>query len=551
YQMNRIYNAANFSTINTVPSINSLYEIQNHFNSVQIAALQFALATDNAIIIASNKEIQDQRAAITKELDHYEANFIADDEERRLAAAIRPALKEYYTGLESALAYSRQNKSFEMRDTSEKNLLLADKVEEAIQRDIDYNKNNGAKNSAEALSIKNNAFWTAGVGTTLMLLLIGIAAWVISKFGLVRPISLVVDNLQQLAAGRMDVTVSGIERRDEVGDIARAAQVFKDFVDKLNTQSWIKSQSAEIMSALQQAEDLLALTQTAVSRVAPAIGAGHGAFYVADAEECYILLATYGCRERKQLNNRFQVGEGLVGQCVMEKSPIMITAPKDYIRIHSGLGDGTPACVIVLPILHRDRVLGVLEMASFQQFGEREKNLLEALLPVLATSMEILDRNLRTRELLVSTQEQAERMEKQAAQLEEQSVEMEAQQAELLETEHWYRSIIETAPDGMLVVDGAGQILLANPRAEEMFGYAAGELVGCQVEQLVPEPSRGSHSGHRRSFMAENRTRMMGEGPELRGLRKDGSEFELYVTLSPLPSRGTRGSCVSVAMRAR
>jgi len=251
----------------------------------------------------------------------------------------------------------------------------------------------------------------------------------------------------------MDVNVAGVERRDEIGDIARAAQVFKEFVDKLNTQSWIKSQSAEIMSALQQTEDLLTLTQTAVSRVAPAIGAGHGAFYVADAEERYNLLATYGCRERKQLNNSYQVGEGLVGQCVMEKSPIMITAPRDYIRIHSGLGDGTPACIMVLPILHRERVLGVLEMASFQQFNEREKNLLEALLPVLATSMEILDRNLRTKELLVATQEQAERMEKQAAQLEEQSVEMEAQQAELLETEHWYRSIIETAPDGMLVGD--------------------------------------------------------------------------------------------------
>jgi len=142
-------------------------------------------------------------------------------------------------------------------------------------------------------------------------------------------------------------------------------------------------------------------------------------------------------------------------------------------------------------------------------------------------------------------------MEKQAAQLEEQSVEMEAQQAELLETENWFRSIIETAPDGMLVVDTAGRILLANPKAEEMFGYAAGELVGGQIEQLVPEESRGPHPGQRQGFLAENRSRVMGEGPQLHGHRKDGSEFALFVTLSPLPARGTRGSCVSVALRAK
>jgi PAS domain S-box-containing protein len=85
----------------------------------------------------------------------------------------------------------------------------------------------------------------------------------------------------------------------------------------------------------------------------------------------------------------------------------------------------------VQPIIQGDRVLGVLEVASFQQFGERELNVLDALQPILASGMEILDRNLKTRELLAATQEQAEHMEKQAAQMEEQTVEMEAQQVEI------------------------------------------------------------------------------------------------------------------------
>jgi PAS domain S-box-containing protein len=168
---------------------------------------------------------------------------------------------------------------------------------------------------------------------------------------------------------------------------------------------------------------------------------------------------------------------------------------------------------------------------------------------VLATSLEILDRNVKTKELLVATQEQAERMEKQAAQLEEQQVEMEAQQAELLETENWFRSIIESAPDGMLVADASGKILLTNPMVETIFGYEPGELVGSLIDQLVPTAVRGGHAAKREQFSVEGRRRSMGQGSRLAGVCKDGNEVAVHVTLSPLPERGNRGKCVSVSVR--
>jgi len=365
-----------------------------------------------------------------------------------------------------------------------------------------------------------------------------------------RPNDRLRNSVEELAAGKVDAPIPHTDYPNEIGVMARAIGVLQGIYRDANEQHWVKTQVSEISSVLQQADDFRGLTQTVVSKVAPAIGAGHGAFYVADAEGNLSLLASYGYRERKHLSNSFRIGEGLVGQCAMEKALIMLTAPKDYIRINSGLGEGPPACIIVLPVIHGGRVLGVLEMASFQQFGPREKAVLEALLPTLAISMEILDRNLKTRELLVATQEQAERMEKQAAQLEEAQVEMEAQQAELLETENWFRSIIETAPDGMLVADAAGHILLANPELERIFGYASGELIGGGIDQLVPERLRGSHGSLRAAFVAEGRSRVMGGGYPLQGQRKDGSEISLVVALSPLPPRGARGKCVSVSVRA-
>ena len=410
-------------------------------------------------------------------------------------------------------------------------------------------KEKGSKATIEAA--RQRAETTRLVALLLLVIGIGLA----TGFGVLigatikRPNDRLRTSVENLAEGDVESPIPHADYPNEIGVMAKAIKILQDIYRRSNEQHWVKSHSAEISSALQQTEDFLSLTQTAISRIAPVIGAGHAAFYVADKEDRYNLLASYGYRERKHLNNSFGVGEGLVGQCVLEKSTILLTAPQNYIRINSGLGEGPPACIMVVPIIHSERVLGVLEVASFQQFTDRERAVLEALMPVLATSMEIMDRNLRTKELLVATQEQAERMEKQAAQLEEQSVEMEAQQAELLETESWFRSIIESAPDGMLVVDADGRILLSNPKAEKIFGYESGELVGTAVGQLVPPATRGSHAEMRARFMAEGQSRQMGEGINVAGLRKDGTEFPLTISLSPLPARGSRGKCVSVSIR--
>lgn len=342
-------------------------------------------------------------------------------------------------------------------------------------------------------------------------------------------------SVEELAAGKTDAPIPHVDYPNEIGVLARAMATLQEIYRQSNEQHWIKMHTAEISGQLRNAEDFATLTQTALSQLAPLVGAGQAAFYVADAQGQYNLLASYGYRERKHLSSSFRVGEGLVGQCVMDKTAILLTAPRDYIRIGSGLGEGPPVCVMVLPIMHVDRVLGVLEIASFQAFTERQKAVLDALLPTLAAGMEILDRNLRTRELLAATQVQAERMEKQAAQLEEQTVEMEAQQAELLETENWFRSIIETAPDAMLVLDATGRIMLANPQAEHLFGYGHGELLGADFAQRIPSLP------------------MMIEGSRVTqavaGSCHDGSSVLLDVACSALPERGGRGKCLSVVAR--
>ncbi len=111
------------------------------------------------------------------------------------------------------------------------------------------------------------------------------------------------------------------------------------------------------------------------------------------------------------------------------------------------------------------------------------------------------------------------------------------------------RSFLEAVPDAIIVVDRAGSIVIANGLAERLFGYTSVEFLGQRVEALVPPRYRERHPGHRSEFFADPRVRPMGSGLELFGLRKDGSEFPVGISLSPIETE--EGPLVAAAIRDR
>jgi len=113
-------------------------------------------------------------------------------------------------------------------------------------------------------------------------------------------------------------------------------------------------------------------------------------------------------------------------------------------------------------------------------------------------------------------------------------------------TEERFRALLDAAPDAMVIVDGTGVITLVNGQAEALFGYTPAELVGQAIELLMPERFRGEHPAHRDRYFREHRVRPMGAKLELYGRRKDGAQFPIEVSLSPLQTEAGLLVCSAI-----
>ncbi len=180
-------------------------------------------------------------------------------------------------------------------------------------------------------------------------------------------------------------------------------------------QDWLKSNLAKFTQMLQGQKDLNTVTHRILSELAQVVNAQKGMFYILEqgenSAEKLKLFAAYAYGEEVKTDKEFKLGEGLVGQCALEKKRILLSnVPKNYIKIGSGLGKASPANLIVLPVLFEKEIKAVIELASFDNFSETHLDFLSQLTESIGIVLNTIEANSRTEGLLEQSQSLTEEL---------------------------------------------------------------------------------------------------------------------------------------------
>lgn len=219
-----------------------------------------------------------------------------------------------------------------------------------------------------------------------------------------------------------------MEMRDELKEAAKQQEEKRIEEEK---RSWTNEGLAKLNEILRKQDDVSELSYQILSFIINYMKANQGGIFIRNNEDknniTLELKSFYAFNRRKYIKKVFELGEGLVGNCALEKQTIHLTEiPDQYIQITSGLGGSNPHSLLLVPMKMEQEVLGIIEIASFNNFEKYQIDFLEQASLSIASSLNMAETNRRTSELLERTQQQAEEM---AAQEEEMRQNMEELQA--------------------------------------------------------------------------------------------------------------------------
>ena len=289
--------------------------------------------------------------------------------------------------------------------------------------------------------------------------------------------------IAEVATAVTDGDLTRQVRMEASGEVAALKDTVNEMIRNLREttrqnveQDWLKTNLERFTRMLQGERNLAAVSNMILSELAPLVGAQHGVFYSRcsppDGSEAVLeLQAGYGFEERKHIGTSFRFGQGLVGQCAIEKKRILLTeVPDDYVRISSGLGAASPLNIIVLPVLFEGSVRAVIELASFSPFSAAHQAFLEQVTESIGLVLNTIDAYTLREDLLQQSQSLTEELRasnedlgRQARQLAEQNIEAEKKNQEVEQSKRQ-------------VEEKAGQLAVSSKYKSEFIANMSHEL---------------------------------------------------------------------------
>jgi two-component system, chemotaxis family, sensor kinase CheA len=302
----------------------------------------------------------------------------------------------------------------------------------------------------EALEASNDAYsqLIASLATAVgaaILLISGVTLWVIRSTN--RNLGSITEGIQAIDYTNLaEIPRLKQETNDEIGQIASSFNMMAASLEKYHAQeqkytaeiadqSWIQTQSAEIINLYHKSTEIEALGEKFLAKLAPAAGASLGAFYLLDGEGSGGILrkiASYADSGANSGRESISAREGLIGQCAIDKRTIYLEdVPENYTPIKTAFGEAVPKCIIISPVIVKEEVVAVVELASFRHFTKSEKALIEKVLETLGIAVTNILGRMEVERLLLESQAQTEELQSQSEELQAQSEELQTQAEEL------------------------------------------------------------------------------------------------------------------------
>lgn len=285
--------------------------------------------------------------------------------------------------------------------------------------------------------------------------------------------------VKAIEQGDLDVQYDTIDQDNDEHSLASSLVSMRNQMKKFSSEerqrNWATEGLARFADILRSKNDSLSdLSNQIISHLVKYMDANQGALYIIDEEDskniALELVACYAYDRQKHLNQRFGLGEGIIGQVVMEKNTTYLkTIPKDYIRITSGLGQGLPRNLLIVPLKIEENVLGVVEIASFKEIKQYQIEFVEKLGESIASTISAVKVSERTKKLLHESQVQAEQMRSQEEEMRQSMEELAATQEEMQRIlkevqsqEGYLNEVLNASKDSIFTVDRNFSIISFN-----------------------------------------------------------------------------------------
>lgn len=299
---------------------------------------------------------------------------------------------------------------------------------------------------------------------------------------------------KKIGTGQLNTDLTLLSEEDELGkalvEMQRSLLAAREEEAKRKIEEdhrrWANEGLAKFGDILRQNNDNLAvLADGVLSNLVHYVDANQGGIFIYNEDEpgneFFQMIAAYAYNRKKFLQKEFVVGEGLVGTAALEKKTIFMTdVPPSYIQISSGTGEARPRCLLIVPLLIEEKVLGIIELASFNVLEDYQIEFVEKVGQSIASTLQAVRINLRTQLLLNRSQQQAEELAAQEEEMRQNMEELQATQEESARKGTEMQSYIEALNTSTYVVEYEtdGTIININSAFLELLGLDRDEVIG-------------------------------------------------------------------------